>query len=101
MYCNVPNAQAWETFTVINLGNGKVALRSVDKYVSSEGGTMPITCNRTSVGVWEQFDYLTNTDGTVSLRGSNGMFTSAEDGTKPMICNRSQAGPWERFVTSL
>lgn len=98
MYCNVVNPQTWETFTVIDAGNGKVALKSMGKYVSSEDGNAPMTCNRTTIGAWETFDYIVNSDVTVSFRGSNGKYVSQEDGTKPMICDRVVAGIWEKFV---
>ena len=38
MNCNRPTPQAWETFTVVDAGGGKIALRSQGKYVSSENG---------------------------------------------------------------
>jgi hypothetical protein len=98
MYCNTVRADIWETFTVVDAGNGKVALQSMGKYVSSENGAAALTCNRMSVGPWEQFDYITNSDGSVSLRGNNGKFVTQEDGTKPMICDRSTASIWEKFT---
>lgn len=90
-------AQAWEQFTVVDEGNGKVALQSMGKYVSSENGTQPITCNRTSPGAWETFTWGTNSDGTITLQGSNGKFVSSEDGTQAMTCNRATASGWESF----
>ncbi|AYL94340.1 lectin [Mucilaginibacter celer] len=100
MYCNVPHGDIWETFTVTDAGNGKVALQSMGKFVSSENGSGPMTCNRTAVGEWERFDYLINDDGSVSLRGNNGKYVTAEDGIKPMICDRTLIGPWERFAVN-
>jgi hypothetical protein len=98
MYCNIVNPQAWETFTIVDAGNGKVALQSMGMYVSSENGQNPITCNRTAIGPWEQFDYLINADGTISLKGNNGLFISSENGTSAMTCNRLTAATWERFT---
>ena len=97
MYCNVAHGQAWETFTVIDAGNGKVGLQSMGKYVSSEDGARPITCNRTIPGPWEVFDYIINSDGSVSLKGSNGKYVSAEDGISPMTCTRSTITASEKF----
>jgi glucosylceramidase len=97
MYCTAPRGDIWETFSIVNAGGGKVALMNMGKFVSSENGSVPMTCNRTTIGAWEQFDYLINSDGTISLRGNNGLFITAEDGTKPMICNRAQIGAWEKF----
>ncbi|MCR8559216.1 family 16 glycosylhydrolase [Mucilaginibacter sp. BJC16-A38] len=97
MNCNRTTASAWEQFTVIDEGGGKVALQSMGKYVSSENGTMPITCNRTSVGAWETFTWGTNADGTITLQGNNGDFVSSENGTQAMTCNRTSASGWEAF----
>ncbi|HXB93261.1 MAG TPA: family 16 glycosylhydrolase [Puia sp.] len=97
MNCNRPTAQAWETFTVVDAGNGKVALQSQGHYVSSENGAMPITCNRTTFSTWEEFTWVDNADGTFSLKGNNGDFVSSENGTQAMTCNRTTASLWEDF----
>lgn len=67
-------------------------------YVSSENGTQPITCNRTSYQAWEEFTWGTNADGTITLQGSNGDYVSSENGTQPMTCNRTTAQAWESFT---
>jgi len=97
MNCNRATAQAWETFTVVDAGGGKIALRSQGKYVSSENGTQAITCNRATFSDWEKFDWITTADGKVTLRGNNGKFISSENGTQPMTCNRATAAGWEAF----
>jgi len=97
MNCNRPTAQAWETFTVVDAGGGKIALRSQGKYVSSENGAQAITCNRATFSDWEKFDWIPTTDGKITLRGNNGKFISSENGTQPMTCNRTTASGWEAF----
>ncbi|HVI48832.1 MAG TPA: family 16 glycosylhydrolase [Chitinophaga sp.] len=97
MNCNRATAQAWEQFTVEDAGGGKVALKSMGKYVSSENGVQAITCNRTSAGDWEKFDWISNADGSFSLRGNNGRYISSENGTQPMTCNRTTISGWESF----
>lgn len=97
MNCNRPTAGAWEQFTVVDAGAGKVALRSQGKYVSSENGTQAITCNRTTFSDWEKFDWVPTSDGKVTLRGNNGNFISSENGTQPMTCTRATASGWEAF----
>jgi glucosylceramidase len=97
MNCNRPSASGWETFTVVDAGGGKIALRSQDKYVSCENGTQAITCSRTTIGDWEKFDWVVNADGKVSLRGSNGKYISSENGTQAMTCNRTTISGWEAF----
>ncbi|HWD86689.1 MAG TPA: glycoside hydrolase family 30 beta sandwich domain-containing protein [Mucilaginibacter sp.] len=88
--------QAWETFTVVDAGNGKIALQAMGKYVSSENGTQPITCNRTSFSTWEEFNWIVNADGTVSLQGNNGDYISCENGAS-MTCTRTSISGWEAF----
>jgi len=97
MNCNRPTAQAWEQFTVVDAGGGKVALQSMGKYVSSENGVQAITCNRATMGDWEKFDWVSNTDGTFSLRGNNGLYISSENGAQPMTCTRTTIDGWEKF----
>lgn len=97
MNCNRPTPQAWEQFTVVDAGGGKVALLSQGKYVSSENGAAAITCNKATIGDWEKFDWVSNADGTISLRGNNGRYISSENGVQPMTCNRTTIDGWERF----
>ncbi|GGA90580.1 glycoside hydrolase family 30 beta sandwich domain-containing protein [Puia dinghuensis] len=89
-------AQAWEQFTVVDAGNGKIALQSIGHYVSSENGVNPITCNRTSYSTWEEFNWITNADGTISLQGNNGDYISCDNGAS-MTCDRTSIGGWEAF----
>ncbi|QJD98232.1 glucan endo-1,6-beta-glucosidase [Mucilaginibacter robiniae] len=97
MNCNRSSASGWETFTVVDAGNGKIALQSQGKYVSSENGTQAITCNRTSISDWEKFDWMVNADGKISLRGNNDKYVSSENGTQAMTCNRTSISGWEAF----
>jgi len=97
MTCTHTAASPLETFTVVDAGGGKIALRSKGKYVSSENGTQAITCNRAAISDWEKFDWVTNADGTVSFRGNNGKYISSENGTQAMTCNRAAISGWEAF----
>ncbi|WP_186774420.1 glycosyl hydrolase family 18 protein [Chitinophaga pinensis] len=98
MWCDSDIPQAWELFTVIDAGNGKIALRGNNSmYVSSENGEQAITCNRPAIDGWEVFDWISNSDGTVSLRGNNGMYVSSENAEQAMTCNRTAIDGWEKF----
>lgn len=97
MNCNRPTASAWEQFTVVDAGAGKIALQGMGKYVSSENGTQAITCNRATYGDWEKFDWVVNADGKISLKGNNGKYISSENGTQAMTCNRATISGWEAF----
>ncbi|HEX6430863.1 MAG TPA: cellulase family glycosylhydrolase [Niastella sp.] len=97
MNCTRTAPQAWEQFLVADAGNGKVTLQSMSKYVSSENGEQAITCNRATPQGWEQFDWLVNADGTISLRGNNGLYVSSENGEQAMTCTRTSIQGWEKF----
>ncbi|SER97738.1 hypothetical protein SAMN04488023_12346 [Pedobacter rhizosphaerae] len=99
MRCNRASASGWETFTIIDAGAGKIGLRSMNKYVSSENGaTTGITCNRTTISDWEKFDWVVNANGKISLKGNNGKYISSEDGQSVMKCNRATIAGWEAFA---
>jgi len=97
MTCTRTAPQAWESFTVVDAGHGKIALQAMGKYVSSEDGLQAITCNRTAYGTWEVFDYILTTGGKATLRSTNGLFISSENGQQPMTCTRTAAQGWEAF----
>lgn len=99
MRCNRASASGWETFAIIDAGEGKVALRSMNKFVSSENGSATgITCNRTTISDWEKFDWIVNANGKVSFKGNNGKFISSEGGESVMKCNRAMIAGWETFA---
>ncbi|GAB6901800.1 hypothetical protein [Kineosporia succinea] len=92
-----------ETFGLIDLGAGNVALRSrgTGDYVCAEdAGASALTADRAAVGGWEIFALVKNGDGTVSLRsGANGKYVCAEDsGNAGLVANRDAIGPWESFT---
>jgi beta-glucanase (GH16 family) len=98
MACNRITAQAWETFTVGDAGNGLITLKgSNGLYVTSNNGDSAMACNRATAQGWEQFKWINNPDGTISLQGFNGDFVSSENGTTFMTCTRTQAQAWEEF----
>ncbi|WP_299435481.1 Ig-like domain-containing protein [uncultured Aquimarina sp.] len=90
------------TFTVgdDNGTDGFVTIlgQSINKYVSSEGGTRTMQANRNSAGADEQFIVESAGNGTVSFKGSNGKYVASENGNQPMNCNRNAVGSWERFT---
>jgi len=66
---------------------------------ADNGGASPLIANRTAIGPWEEFDLISNSDGSVSFRAhANGMIVTADNaGTSPLIANRTAIGPWEEF----
>ncbi|MCV9387402.1 cellulase family glycosylhydrolase [Reichenbachiella ulvae] len=67
-------------------------------YVSSEGNSNPMTCNRSSYDGWELFEVVDTGNGKIALRGSNGFYVSSENGQNPMICDKTAIGEWEQFT---
>ena len=61
-------------------------------------GQSGMMCDRTTVQGWEAFDWVSNANGTISLRGNNGLYVSSENGQSPMICDRTTIQGWEQFT---
>jgi beta-glucanase (GH16 family) len=74
-----------------------VALRGNNNlFVSSENGTAPMWCNRSTAQAWEQFTVVDAGGGKVALRSMN-KYVSSENGTAAITCNRTAIGDWEKF----
>ncbi|CAF5172264.1 unnamed protein product, partial [Rotaria magnacalcarata] len=60
LIANRSQVSSWETFTLVNRGDGKVALVAVNgKYVCADNfGNSELVANRTSVDSWETFDLV-------------------------------------------
>lgn len=66
----------WETFTLLNFGEGRVALRADNgRFVCAELGQpgCPLTASREAVGDWELFTLHPGANGKVLLRAANGL----------------------------
>ncbi|MFD4525803.1 xylosidase [Streptomyces sp. NPDC058470] len=103
LIANRTSAGAWEQFTLVDAGNGNVALlaHANNQYVCADNtGTSPLIANRTGVGTWESFQLIRNAGGTVSLKAlANSLYVSADNtGTSPLIANRTAIGTWEQFT---
>ena len=97
MISNRTAALGWETFTIVNAGDGYVGLRgSNGKYVSHENGN-PMTCNRDRIGAWEKFKFEPLPDNKFAIRDARGFYTSFEGGTRPVVSNRTAARSWETW----
>ncbi len=105
MRCDRASAGTWEQFAVIDAGNGKIGLRSMNKFVSSENGAASgITCNRTTIGgtgSWEHFDWVVNPGRKDFLRGSNAQYVTSNNGVGAMTCNKATVGAWEAFTVTV
>jgi lysophospholipase L1-like esterase len=90
---------AWETFDLLDAGNGNVALRAHanNQLVTAENaGAAALIANRTAVGLWETFQLVHNADSSVSLKALvNNNYVTA--GAAPLIASRTAIGPSEEF----
>ncbi|HWG24657.1 GDSL-type esterase/lipase family protein [Actinospica sp.] len=70
-----------------------------DIVTADNGGGSALIANRTSVGIWEQFDEISQGTGYIALRAhANGLIVTAENaGAQPLIANRTAVGAWETF----
>ena len=90
----------WETFGLINRGNGNIALRASNgQYVVAEnGGGGVVRANRNAIGPWETFGLIDRGNGNIALRASNGQYVCAEGGGgREVVANRNAIGAWETF----
>jgi GH25 family lysozyme M1 (1,4-beta-N-acetylmuramidase) len=92
----------WESFEIVDGGEGYIALRSRSngRYVSADrAGAAPLIANRPWVSLWEQFTLINNPDGSISLKARvNGLFVTADNhGNGPLIAKMPWNSLWEQF----
>jgi hypothetical protein len=92
----------WETFDLLDAGNGYIALRAHangDIVTADNAGASPLIANRTTVGQWETFKIIENSNHTISLFSlADNMYVTAENaGASALIANRTAIGQWEQF----
>ncbi|MEK8126770.1 cellulase family glycosylhydrolase [Paenibacillus filicis] len=71
-----------------------------NRYVSAENtGNSPLVANRTTVGGWEKFTVVNNTDGTISLLSSanNKYVTAVIDEQSQLLARGTSIQQWEKF----
>ncbi|MCG8699986.1 MAG: carbohydrate-binding protein, partial [Bacteroidales bacterium] len=99
MMCNRMTVGAWEEFTVVDAGNGKIALKGTNEKYINNG--VPMWCSETTVTTAASFTWTDAGNGQVALKGSNNKFVSSENGLNPMNCNRTSIGTWEKFTWNI
>ncbi|VVB70387.1 Fascin domain protein [uncultured archaeon] len=86
---------AWETFKLIDLGNGKVALQAANgKYLSIiVRGGRAVAANRNTIGPWETFKLIDQRNGNFALQAANGQYVCAPGrGGRVVMANLRTAG---------
>jgi len=66
------------------------------KYVSSENGGQPMTCNRTTPLDWEKFMVVHNVENVYRFMGSNNQFVTRGDNDR-LFCNTTQSSTYIDF----
>ncbi len=99
LYANRGAASTWETFEQKDLGNGNVALISLMnyKYASASAANNQLIASKESVGTTETFQKITNSDGTISFKASNGKYVTAP-GTAALAATADTIGNNEKFT---
>jgi len=69
-------------------------------FVSSENGSSPMNCNRSSSAAWEKFEVGSGPNGTFTFK-NQGKFISSENGRRAITCNRNSPNSWERFTVTI
>jgi endonuclease/exonuclease/phosphatase family metal-dependent hydrolase len=90
----------WESFTVIDRGNGKVALQARDGHYVGLDSYLVGTLNASNdnINSWEEFE-VTNLGGNkVALKAANGKYLKADfAGGYGLAASAGSVGSWETF----
>lgn len=98
-------AGQWETFTVVNAGNGNIAFKALanNKYVdAANSGSSPLIADSATLGTAETFTEVDQGGSSIGLRAVvNGKYVCADNtGSSPLIANRTSVGSFETFVVN-
>ena len=98
----------WETFELVDLKNGNIALKAANnKFVCADAMNRDLLCaNRDLAGDWETFNVVSLPEGKVALKTLSGKYVSvAYDLTdtlaRRLIANRTEIGDWEKFAIEI
>jgi hypothetical protein len=83
----------WEKVGLAMRSDGKVALKSVigDRYVTPSGSSL--IASKTTIGVWEEFTVVKNSNLTTSLRAADGRMVATDaSSTQTLTASRRGAG---------
>ena len=104
LLCRSPYIGAWEKFTLVDLGEGRVALRATNtKYVAAELDLGAyLVASRDAVGPYETFALVQLEDGRITLKAHNGQyvgaaFTAPGDSVGMLFATSADAGDAQRF----
>jgi hypothetical protein len=96
----------WEKFTVVDAGNGQIALKAYNGYFVScdlnNGAILDAKYQTTNIGSWEKFTYQDLGGGNVALlANANGYYVSCDLNNGGVLAAKYQnsfVGTWETFI---
>jgi len=101
---NRPKLDAWETFELFRLPDGKVALRACNgKFVGAKlHEHCQLVADRPYVQGWEAFALNRLPDGKFTFQAFNGSYVSADlNRNGKLVADRLEASGWEAFTLML
>jgi Ca2+-binding RTX toxin-like protein len=91
-----PNSGTWESFDIVDAGNGKVRLKTVfDTFLQANGDLTRVVQTPNS-GTWESFDIVDAGNGKVRLKTVFNTFLQA-NGDLTRVVQTPNSGTWESF----
>ncbi len=98
-FANSDNGWDWETFSILSLGNNKVAIYShKGKFLSVElESKSEITATKNKVGDLETFTLIKLKNDYMALKATNGKYLSLDENTKQIFAKGDSIGVNEKF----
>ena len=96
---NRDKVREWETFQMIDLGKGYIALMGCNgEYVSVSSGGKDVYVDGDEIKQWNTFQLVKLDKNKIALKTHNKKYLSAEDGGGgKVVADRKKVGNWETF----
>lgn len=96
---NRDQASDWETFSMVELGNGEVAFYSYkNRFLSAElHSTKEISGTRENIGAWEIFRVVKLEKEFIAIQASNGKYISLDEKSGKLYATATSIGKNEKF----
>jgi hypothetical protein len=90
---------AWERFTFVDAGSGKIAIQVSDgHYVqAAAGGGGDVNCTGDAIGAWEKFTLTDLGGGQYALQASDGHYVSVRGPGGNITADQDVRAEWETF----
>lgn len=101
------NVETKELFQIVDAGENFIALKNNNnQYVVAEKNiaNIPLRANRIAIGDWEKFTWVSNNDGTISLKAnSNKKYVRVQNNltNAPLRAIGNSIQAWEKFTWGL